>query len=130
MAFLFVAVVLVLLAWLNRATVQAMRRTRASRHWWLALAALWLFGAAAGGWCMEQEQVVSPTARSYGFPVVVGEQRWEGEPGAERWVTYLPPAPQLWAGANLLFFILLAGGLVGVAFLIARRRAAARGKLP
>jgi hypothetical protein len=117
MGSLLILVLAGLLAWANVATVQLLRRRAAGARWWLALLVAWLAGAALGVWGgFFFEYQPSPRLRVFGAPVPVGFFHWEGPPGEEQWVDFVPAAPLLLATSNIPIMALLLACPIGLAF--------------
>jgi hypothetical protein len=84
----------------------------------------WVAGAALGVWggfCFEYQ--ASPRLRVFGAPVPAAFFHREGPPGEEQWVSFITPAPLLFAASNVAILALLAACPVGLAYWLGQRRA-------
>ncbi len=117
MGCLLIPLLLALLAVANAATVRRFRRSAANTGWWTALLMAWLVGAALGVWGgFLFEYQPSPRLRVAGAPVPAAFFHLEGPPGEERWVDFVTPSPQFFAGSNVPILAMLAACPVGLVF--------------
>src|SRR5262245_31211735 len=123
MGILIIATIVVLLATADGAIVVQFRRKQAGLGWWSALTTAWLGGTLLGIWSgFFFEYRPDPDLRVAGAPIPVALFHWEGPPGDERWIDFVPPVPILHALADVVIVGLMVPCPLGLAFWLVRRR--------
>jgi hypothetical protein len=113
------AVVILLVAWADWATVRSLYDNRRGPRWWVIFIALFSAGIGLGVWCgFYAEYQLSERIKVFGFPLMVGAFVTEnGE-----WVDYVSPVPLLVALLDVLIMTLVSILPMSVACLIQRWR--------
>jgi hypothetical protein len=107
MSFLIVTALLALSSWGVFATFRRLRRTQASRAWWLAFASLVVVGLVAGCWLAFSFQYqVTPRMRYVSFPIPLAFFHLEDG----QWIDFVTPPYVMYPGlvANVIAVVAVA----------------------
>lgn len=107
MGFLIVIVLVALSSWAVLATFRRLRRTNASRTWWLAFLSLAVVGLVAGHWlAFRFEYQVTPRIRCVSFPIPLAFFHFEDG----QWIDFATPPSVMYPGlvANVIAVVAVA----------------------